>query len=130
MVTKLTRVVMAGLILLPALAGADKKIDDAVAKAFGQIDRNKDILDEPLKIADKLAKETNAEAQLGAARIYARTGKLDLAAGAARKAVELSASATPELRAQTLDQLAQLELRVASGQDALAHAQEAAKLSP
>jgi tetratricopeptide (TPR) repeat protein len=130
MVTKLTRVVMAGLVLLPALAGADKKIDDAVAKAFGQIDKNRDILDDALKIADKLAKETNAEAQLGASRIYAKAGKLDLSIASGRKAVELSAAATPELRAQTLDQLAQLELRVASGKDALAHAQEAAKLSP
>jgi tetratricopeptide (TPR) repeat protein len=129
MVTALTRALTIGVLLLPGLLLADKKVDDTVAKAIGQIDKDRENIDEPLKNAEKLAKDQTAEAQLGASRIYLRAGKLDLAAATAKKAVELSASAAPEVRAQALDQLAQLELRISNGKDALAHAQEAAKLA-
>jgi tetratricopeptide (TPR) repeat protein len=129
MVTQLTRVLTAGLLLVPAVVRADKKIDDTVAKAIGQLEKNRDAKDEPLKNADKLAKDPGAESQLGAARIYVAVGKLDEAKKAAAKAVEVSASGTPELRAQALSYLSAVELRAGAGKDALAHAQEAAKLS-
>jgi tetratricopeptide (TPR) repeat protein len=130
MVTQLTRVLTVGaLLLLPAVLRADKKIDDTVAKAVSQLEKNRDAKDEPLKNADKLAKDTaNPEALLGAARIYVAVGKLDEAKKAASAAAAIT-SAAPEVRAQVLSQLAAIELRAGSGQDALTHAQEAAKLS-
>lgn len=129
MVTALTRALTIGVLLLPGLAFADKKVDDTVAKAIGQIDKDRENIDDALRNAEKLAKDQTTDAQLGASRIYLRGGKLDLATATAKKAVELSASVAPEVRAQALDQLAQLDLRISNGKDALAHAQEAAKLS-
>jgi superkiller protein 3 len=131
MVTQLTRVLTVGALLLPAaIALADKKIDDTVAKAVSQLEKNRDAKDEPLKSADKLMKDgaSNPEALLGAARIYAAVGKLDEAKKAATAAAAIT-SATPEVRAQVLTQLANLDLRAGTGKDALAHAQEAANLS-
>jgi tetratricopeptide (TPR) repeat protein len=130
MVTKLTRFLTAGVLLLPAVARADKKIDDTVAKAIGQLEKNRDAKDEPLKNAEKLAKDgaSNPEALLGAARIYLAVGKLDEAKKEAAAAAGIP-SAPPELHAQALSQLASIELRAGAGKDALDHAQEAAKLS-
>lgn len=130
MVTLLRRVLTVALLALPVLVYADKKVDETVAKALGQLEKNRENTTDPITAADKLAKEaTSVDSQLGAARIYAHAGKLDEGLAAARKASELSASATPEVRAQILNQLAALELRVGTSKDALAHAQEAAKLS-
>jgi tetratricopeptide (TPR) repeat protein len=114
------------LLLLPASARSESKVDQTVRKAVELIDKGK--VDEALQSIEKLQKETGAEAQLGVSKVLTRAGKLDEALAAARKSTE-SPSSPAELRGQALAQLAALELRVGSSRDALAHAQEATKLS-
>jgi len=129
MVTQLTRVLTAGLLLVPAIVRADKKVDETVAKAIGQLEKNRDAKDEPLRKRRKLAKDPGAEIPARRGPDLRRRRQAGRGQKAAAKAVEVSASGTPELRAQALSSLAAIELRAGAGKDALAHAQEAAKLS-
>jgi tetratricopeptide (TPR) repeat protein len=120
-----------GTFLLAAPAAAvDPKVEQAVSKAIGQIEKNRDDINPPLQSAAKLAKEAKKpHSQAGAARIYEAAGKLEDALAHARKAVGLSGSAVPAFRAATLAHIAALELRIGSSKDALARAREAAALS-
>jgi tetratricopeptide (TPR) repeat protein len=113
-------------LLVAAPARSESKVDQTVKKAVELIDKGK--VDEALQSIEKLQRETGAEAQLGVSKVLTRAGKLDEALAAARKSTE-SPSSPAELRGQALAQLAALELRVGSSRDALAHAQEARKLS-
>jgi tetratricopeptide (TPR) repeat protein len=125
MVTKLTRTVVVGLSLLlagPALA-QNKKVDDAVAKALGQIEKGE--ADKALLAADKLAKEGGTEALLGASRIQAMAGKLEEAAASATQAAAAAAQATPEVRARLHAHIAGLEMVRGTGKEALVNARQA-----
>jgi tetratricopeptide (TPR) repeat protein len=108
---------------------ADKKTDEAVQKAFAQIEAGK--FDDALKSAEKLGRDAKKpDALVASSRILARVGKLEDALMRARASVEASAAAAPAVRGRALENLAALELRIGTGKDALAHAQEAAKLDP
>jgi superkiller protein 3 len=125
------KLLMAPLALLlfagPAWAG-DKRVDDAVARAEAQLEKGKP--EEAVKIAQKMASQVNTpEAYAAFARIQIRAGNVEEAAATLAKAVEMGASATPEARAEALAALSALDLVRGSGKDALAHAQEAEKLS-
>ena len=66
-------------------ARADKKLDEAVAKAEAQLAKGKE--DEAVKILQKAAAQAPARrlGQLALAQLYARLGKLDEAGGRARQ---------------------------------------------
>src|SRR5262245_820578 len=95
--------------ILLALAGAasspaDRKRDEAVAKAEEQIEKGKP--EEAQKTMQKLVKDLpTPESYLALARIQARMGELDQALASASKAVELSAKASPDARAEALANL-------------------------
>ena len=118
--------------LLATAALADKKVDEAVAKAEEQLQKGK--TDEALKTLQKAVSQqpTSAEAHLGLGRIQERIGgaeNIEAAATSVAKAVELSPASAP-VRAEALVALASLDLLRGTGRDTLAHAQEAVSLQP
>jgi tetratricopeptide (TPR) repeat protein len=116
------------LLAVPA-AFADKRVDDAVAKAEQQL--AKDQVTEAVKTMQKVANQVpGPESQAALARIQEKAGLIEEAAASAAKAVEVSSGAAPEARATALATLAGLDLGRGSGADALKHAQEAAQLQP
>ena len=110
-----------GLLSTPALA--DKRLDDAVAKAEDQIAKGKP--EEALKTMLKAASQqpTSAEAQLALARIQQRVGSLEDAAATVAKAAQM-ATAGP-VKADALAALSTMDLLRGTGKDALAHAEQA-----
>lgn len=110
----------------PLPASADKKVDDAVAKAEEQLQKGKP--DEAAKTIQKLAGTQTPEAQLAVGRFQERLGNLDEAAAALAKAQELATSAPPSLQAQIKAALAEHALARGPAKTALMHAQEAVKL--
>jgi superkiller protein 3 len=116
--------------LLSAPAFADKRLDDAVARAEDQIAKGKP--DEALKTMQKAASQqpTSPEAQLALARIQQRAGSLDDAAASVAKAAQL-ATAGP-VKAEALAAASTMDLMRGTGKDALAHAEQAvqAEASP
>jgi len=117
-----------GLLSTPAFA--DKRLDDAVARAEDQIAKGKP--DEALKTMQKAASQqpTSPEAQLALARIQQRAGSLDDAAASVAKAAQL-ATAGP-VKAEALAAASTMDLMRGTGKDALAHAEQAvqAEASP
>src|SRR4029078_7216495 len=100
------------LILAAALgaapAFADKKLDDAVAKAESLAEKGKP--EEAVKAVQKVAEGSNSpEAYIALGRIQNRFASAEDAQTSFAKAVEVSASATPEVKAEALAAL--------SGQD-------------
>src|SRR2546422_6325117 len=80
--------------LLAAPAFADKKLDDAIARADQQLQRGHP--EEGVKTLQRVAEQTpGPEAYSALARFQWKTGDADGAAKSAAKAVELSASAAP-----------------------------------
>lgn len=117
------------IIAVPATAWADKRVDDAVARAESQLAKGKP--DEAVKTMQKVASQVpGPESQAALARIQEKAGLIEEAAASAAKAVEVSSGAAPEARAVALATLAGLDLSRGSGADALTHAQEAAQLQP
>jgi tetratricopeptide (TPR) repeat protein len=112
------------LLTIPALA--DKKVDEAVAKAEEQLLKGK--AEEALKTIQKLAGTQSAEAQLAVARLQERLGNFDEAAAALAKAQELAGAEPGNLKAEIQAALAEEQLARGSAKAALAHAQEAVKL--
>jgi superkiller protein 3 len=124
-----TKLAVLALGLLAAPAFADKRVDDAVARAEAQLQKGKP--DEAIKILEKTASGApSPEAYAALARLQQRVGKFDDAATNAAKAVEMSTSAPPAARSQALTTLADLDLARGSARDALAHAEEAVKADP
>ena len=122
-------IALAALALAVPAVAADKKVEDAVAKAEGQLAKGR--TDEAEKTMDKLVQQMpTAEAHAARARVQLRAGNVEGAATSAAEAVKQSASATPDMKADALSTLAQLDLERGSGKDAVAHADEAAKLAP
>jgi superkiller protein 3 len=122
----------AGLMILSLIATparADRRLDEARAKAAEQLSKGRP--EEALKTLQKLVGQSpTAEAYTELGRLQERLGELDEADTCLKKAVELSSAAPGPARADALAALASLELRNAAGRDALAHAQEAVKVQP
>jgi len=120
-------VLAATLVAAPALA--DKKLDDAVAKAESMAEKGKP--EEAVKVIQKVAEQSNSpEAYVALARFQQRYGSLDDAQTAVTKAVDLSKAAAPDVQAESLASASALDLTRGTGQDALKHAEEAAKAAP
>jgi tetratricopeptide (TPR) repeat protein len=114
----------AWMIATPVLA--DKKLDDAVARAEQQLQRGHP--EEGVKAIQRVAEQApSAEAYAALARFQWKTGDAEGAAKSANKAVELSGSAAPAVRSEVLAGVSDLTLRRGSGKDALSQAQEAVK---
>ena len=122
-------IALAALALAVPAAAADKKVEDAYAKADSQLAKGR--TEEAEKTMEKLVQGTpTAEAHSARARIQLKAGNVEGAAASAAEAVKQSASATPDVKAEALATLATLDLERGSGKDAVAHADEAVKLAP
>jgi tetratricopeptide (TPR) repeat protein len=112
------------LALAVSVSAADKKVEDAVAKAEAQI--VKGLTDEAERTGEKLVKQQpTAEAWAARARIQLRLGNVEGAAASAAEGARLAASSSPEMKADALATVALLDLERGTGKDAMAHAQEA-----
>ena len=120
--------------VLPALAlcvavvpsaRADKKLDDAVAKAEAQLAKGKE--DEAVKILQKAASQAprDPEPQLALARMLLKLGQLDEAGKALGKAGELASGAPRNVRARVLAARSAFALRAGTAKDAVAFARQA-----
>jgi superkiller protein 3 len=108
--------------LLSSPAHADKRLDDAVARAEDQIQKGR--TDEALKTMQKVVSQqpTSPEAHLALARVQQRVASLEDAAASVAKAVEV---ATGPAKAEALAALSGMDLLRGPGRDALAHAEQA-----
>jgi Flp pilus assembly protein TadD len=125
---KMTGVLLTAFALAGAVtAHADKRVDDAFARAASQIEKGRP--DEAVKTMQKAADQqpTSPEAQLALARVHWKVGNLDEGATAASKAVELSASAPPAVQADVLSTVSGLTLLRGAGKEALDQAEKAVK---
>jgi len=106
-------------------ARADKKLDEAVTKAEAQLAKGKE--DEAVKILQKAAAQApkDPEPALVLAQVLVRLGKMDEAAASLAKASELSASASPAVRARVLTARSSMALRMGGAGEALALAEQA-----
>lgn len=107
------------LFAVPALA--DKKLDDAVAKAEEQVQKGRQ--EEALKGLQKFAQgNPSTEAWLALARLQEKLGNLEEAAKTLATAAE---QATGPAKSEVLAAQSAMDLLVATGKDALAHAEQA-----
>ncbi len=119
------RLTAAILVIGAATAWADKKFDDAVAKADEQLRKGKQ--EDALKTVEKLVDQNpGPEALMVLSRLHDRLGDLDAAGQALDSCL---AAATGEQRAAVLAARSAFDLRVSSGQVALGHAEEAVQLA-
>ena len=109
--------------LLAGPVRADKRVDDAVAKAEDQILKGK--TEEAVKTIQKLISQPSPEAFTAAARLQVKMGKVEEAAASAAKAVELAGAATPDVKAAAFATLSGIDLLRGTGKDAAANAQKA-----
>lgn len=117
-------VLLGGVSLAATGAWADVKTDQAIAKAEEQFAKGKP--DEAIKSMVKLASGTpSVEAYLALGRLQEMNGNGDDAAASIAKAVDISGSAAPALKAQALAASAQLALRNGTGATALDMANKA-----
>ena len=110
-------------------AWADKRIDDAVAKADAQLARGK--VEEAVKTLQKAAAQAprDPEPPLALARMFTRLGRLDEAAASLGKAGELAGTAPSSLRARVRASQSSFALRMGTTGEALAFAREAVEAS-
>src|SRR5215470_15092793 len=121
-------VIMAA-VLAAAPAFADKKLDDAVAKAESLADKGKP--EDAIKGLQKTAEGANtAEAYLALARLQNRLASPEDAQTSVAKAVELSKAAPADVQAEAPSALSAMDLMRGTGKDALQHAEDAAKAAP
>jgi tetratricopeptide (TPR) repeat protein len=117
-----TLALILGLAAVPALA--DKRVDDAVARAEDQIKKGKP--EEALKTLQKLVQQApGPESQLALARIQVRAATADEALASAKLAADAASSATPDVKAQVLAGVANVELALGARKEATTHAQAA-----
>jgi len=111
---------LAALLATPAFA--DKRLDDAVARAEDQIAKGRG--EEALKTMQKAVSQqpTSAEAYLALSRVQQRVGTMDDAAASIAKASELAAGPA---KAEVLAAHSSMDLLRGTGKDALAHAEQA-----
>lgn len=112
------------LVFAAASAFADKKLDDAVAKAEEQLQKGKP--DEALKGLQKAVQSApSSDGYLQLARLQERLGQFDEAGKSLTAAV--GAASAPAAKSEALAAQSSLALVTGTGKDALAHAQEAVK---
>jgi Tfp pilus assembly protein PilF len=118
---------LASLVALPARA--DKRLDDAVAKAEAQLAKGKE--SEAIKILEKEASRAkrDAEPPLALAGLLIRLGRLDEAAAALGAAGERAGTAAPAVRARVRASQSTFALRAGTAGEALAFAREALEAS-
>jgi tetratricopeptide (TPR) repeat protein len=109
----------------PLPARADKRLEDALAKAEAQLAKGKE--DEAVKILQKAASQAprDPEVPLVLAQMLARLGKLDEAGKALGAAGELASAAPPSLRARVLGARSAFALRAGTAREALTLARQA-----
>jgi tetratricopeptide (TPR) repeat protein len=110
-------------------AWADKKLDQAVAKADAQLAKGK--ADEAVKILQKEVARAprDPEPPLALMRLFTRLGRRDEAAAALATAGERAGSAPPSVRARVRTLQSALALREGTAGEALAFAEEAVAAS-
>ncbi len=107
-----------------ATAFADKKLDDAVAKAEEQLQKGKP--DEALKGLQKTVQSApSTDGYLALARFQERLGQFDEAGKTLTAAV--GAASAPAAKSEALAAQSSLDLVIGTGKEALGHAQEAVK---
>lgn len=112
------------LVLLAASVRADKRLDEAVAKAEDQVSKGRP--EDAVKTLQKAASQTPAsEGHVALGSLQARLGNFDEAAAAFAKARDLSAGEAPSVKASTLAGVASHCLAVGNAKDALEAAQKA-----
>ncbi len=117
-------VALLGFIASPARA--DKKLDDAIAKAEDQVAKGKP--EEAVKTLQKAASQApGSEAQVALCNLQAKLGNFDEATAACASAKNASAGEAPATKAQSLAAVASYHLAVGTAKDALAAAQAAAE---
>jgi tetratricopeptide (TPR) repeat protein len=110
--------------LMASAAYADKRVDDAFARAASQIEKGRP--DDAIKTVEKLP--PSAEGQLALARVLWRVGNnAERATAAATKAAEMATTADPTVKADVLAGVSELSLLSGAGAEAVKHAQEAVK---
>ena len=122
---RLARMAMVLVLCAAVPAGADKRLDDAVAKAERQLAQGKP--DEAVKILRKSAEKArrDPEPQLALASLLTRLGKRDEAGAALARAGELAATAPPAVRARVLRERSAFALRDGTVREARDHARAA-----
>ena len=110
-------------------AWADKRLDQAVAKAEAQLAKGKDA--EAVKILQKAVSQAprDPEPPLALMGLFTRLGRRDEAAAALATAAERAGSAPPAVRARVLSLQSALALREGTAAEALAFAREAVAAS-
>ena len=100
-------------------AGADKRLDEAAAKAEQQLARGKP--DEAVKILQKAAAQArrDPEAQYALAKLLMRLGRQDDAGAALARAGELAVAAPPAVRARIFTERSAFALRSGTVREAL-----------
>jgi tetratricopeptide (TPR) repeat protein len=111
---------LAATVLMAVPAMAQSKLDQAIAKAYEQLQKGKP--DEAVKTLTKAAEGAGAEGQLALAQLHERLGNLD-EAGAAYKQARDTASGPG--RANILAAAAEFTLRTGTAKDGLAAAKQA-----
>src|SRR5262245_23186827 len=120
---------LAALALAASASAADKKVEDAVARAEGHLAKAR--TDEAEKTMEKLTQQQpTAEAWTARARVQLKLGNVEGAAVSAAEGARQASSAAPEVKADALSMLATLDLERGAGKDAAAHAQEAVAALP
>jgi tetratricopeptide (TPR) repeat protein len=115
---------LAATTLATSALAADKKVEEAYAKAESQLAKGR--TDEADKTMQKVVQQVpGAESQTAYARIQLKAGNEEGAAASAAEAVKLASSAPPEVKAQAHAVAGELALRRGAGKDAVTHAQEA-----
>jgi tetratricopeptide (TPR) repeat protein len=117
----LTTLAVIGLLATPAVA--DRKLDEALAKADDQILKGKP--DEAIKTVQKAIAGAGSEGQVALGNLQARLGNWDEAGAAFAKARDLSAAEPPASKANALAAVAEHNLAVGSSKAALAAAETA-----
>ena len=113
-----------------APARADKRLDEAVAKAEAHLAKGKE--DEAIKVLQKAAAQAprDPEAQVALGQLLETMGKLDEAAAAFGRAGELAGAAPAAARARTQARRSAFALRAGTARDALAFARQAVDAEP
>ena len=110
--------------LLASTARADKRLDEAIAKAEDQVLKGRP--EEAVKTVQKAAAQTpGSEGQVALGNLQAKLGNLEEASAAFAKANQLTAGEAPTIRACTLVAVASYNLSVGTAAAALEAAQKA-----
>jgi len=122
---RLAWTVLALVPLAASPAWADKKLDEAVAKAEAQLAKGKDA--EAVRILEKAVAQAprDPEAPLALMTLFTRLGRRDEAAAALTTAGERAGNALPAVRARVRTIQSEVALREGLSDDALAFARQA-----